>query len=61
MRLQTTDNGAPVSLWTVKEELGHRSVGQIEQTYGHLLKRPDRSEVIEYRPLGLADKAAKTA
>ncbi len=26
-----------------------------------LLKRPDRSEVIEYRPLVLADKAPKTA
>jgi integrase len=62
MRLQTLDHGAPVSLWTVKEELGHGSVTLIEQTYGHLLKQRSgqRLEAVEYRPLELT-KEEKTA
>ena len=32
MRLQTMDNGQPVSPWTVMKELGHGSLALIEQT-----------------------------
>lgn len=48
-RLQTTDHGAPVSIFTVMRELGHRSIGLIESTYGHLLDVRHRSSVVEYR------------
>ncbi len=41
-RLQTTDHGAPVSIFTVMRELGHRSIGLIETTYGHLRSRGRR-------------------
>jgi integrase len=56
MRLQTLDNGAPVSLFTVARELGHGSVALIEQTYGHLLKQRagQRLDRVEYRPLKIA-------
>ena len=30
-------------------ELGHRSIGLIESTYGHLLDVRHRSSVVEYR------------
>jgi integrase len=58
MRLQTLDHGAPVSVWTVKEELGHGSVELIEQTYGHLLKQRQgqRLSTVEYRPVKLAEE-----
>ena len=48
-RLQTTDHGAPVSIFTVMRELSHRSIGLIETTYGHLLDVRHRSSVVEYR------------
>jgi integrase len=50
VRLQTTDGGKPVSVWTVARELGHKTIGRIEDTYGHLstFLRP-RWEVVEYR------------
>jgi integrase len=48
-RLQTTDNGAPVSVFTVMRELGHRSIDLIETTYGHLLDVRHRGPVVEYR------------
>jgi integrase len=50
MRLQTTDQGAPVSPWTVKAELGHGSLTLIETTYGHLLTVRHRRDRVEYRP-----------
>ena len=34
-RLQTTDNGKQISLWTVAKELGHKNVSRVEDTYGH--------------------------
>jgi integrase len=50
MRLQATDQGAPVSPWTVKTELGHGSLALIETTYGHLLNVRHRLDRVEYRP-----------
>lgn len=61
MRLQTLDQGAPVSLWTVAKELGHGSVTMIEQTYGHLLEVRQRLPVVEYRPAVTVAKAARSA
>ena len=47
-RLQTLDNGAPTSPYTVMKELGHSSLDLIERTYGHLLNQRHRSPVLEY-------------
>ena len=48
-RLQTTDNGKQISLWTVAKELGHKTVARIEDTYGHPSHFHARGEVVEYR------------
>ena len=48
-RLQTTDNGQPISVWQVACELGHRNTAQIESTYGHLLNVRDRAPHVAYR------------
>ena len=48
-RLQTTDGGAPVSVYTVMRELGHSTLSLIEKTYGHLLDVRHRSSVVEYQ------------
>ena len=32
-RLQTTDNGKQISLWTVAKELGHKNVSRVKDTY----------------------------
>ncbi len=48
-RIQTLDHGAPVSVWTVSRELGHRSTAMVERRYGHLGRTRDRKEVLEYR------------
>jgi integrase len=48
-RLQTTDRGAAVALWTVAKELGHTGPAMIERTYGHLGEVRHRSDVVEYR------------
>lgn len=48
-RLQTTDQGAPVSPYTLMRELGHSSLKLIEDTYGHLTHTRHRSPVVEYR------------
>lgn len=61
MRLQTTDQGAPVSPWTVKAELGHGSLALIEQTYGHLLTVRHRLDRVEYRPALQVVGAGKAA
>lgn len=47
-RLQTTDNGAPVSPYTVMKELGHKNLQQIIDRYGHLLESRHRSPVVSY-------------
>lgn len=54
-RLQTTENGMPVSPYTVMRELGHKGLGLIVDTYGHLMKRPHRGEYIEYRETPVTD------
>jgi integrase len=48
-RLQTLDNGRPVSPYTVSGELGHGSLAMVERIYGHLGTVRHRSEVVEYR------------
>ena len=48
-RLQTTDNGKQVSIWTVAKELGHKTVARVEDTYGHPSHYHARGEVVEYR------------
>ena len=48
-RLQTTDSGAPVAVYTVSKEMGHASTRLVEEVYGHLGEIRHRSEVVEYR------------
>ena len=48
-RLQTTDNGKQIALWTVAKELGHKTVARIEDTYGHPSHYHARGVVVEYR------------
>lgn len=48
-RLQTTDNGKQISVWTVAKELGHKTVARVEDTYGHPSHYRPRGEVVEYR------------
>lgn len=48
-RLQTTDNGKQISLWTVAKELGHKTVARVEDTYGHPNYFRPRGEAVEFR------------
>ncbi len=48
-RLQTLDQGAPVSPYTVAKELGHGGDHLVKRIYGHLGAIRHRSEVVEYR------------
>ena len=48
-RLQTLDNGAPISPFTVARELGHGGTSLVERVYGHLGTVRHRSEHLEYR------------
>jgi integrase len=48
-RLQTTDHGAPVSIFTVSRELGHGSESLVKRIYGHLGTVRHRARVVEYR------------
>ena len=48
-RLQTLDQGAPVSIYTVGRELGHGGDSLVKRVYGHLGQVRHRSEVVEYR------------
>ena len=48
-RLQTLDEGAPVSLYTVACEMGHGGDALVKRVYGHLGKVRHRSPVVEYR------------
>lgn len=48
-RLQTLDEGAPVSTYTVARELGHESEAMVRRVYAHLGTIRHRSEVVEYR------------
>jgi len=48
-RLQTTDRGAPVSVFTVAKDLGHGGDSLVKRVYGHLGTIRHRSDVVEYR------------
>src|SRR5207247_6665846 len=48
-RLQTLDQGAPVSVFTVAKELGHGGESMVRRVYGHLGQVRHRAEVVEYR------------
>lgn len=48
-RLQTTDRGAPISLYTVQQEGGWSSDEMLQRIYGHLGTVRHRSEVVEFR------------
>jgi integrase len=48
-RLQTLDQGAPVSTYTVAKELGHGGEAMVRRVYGHLGQVRHRSDVVEYR------------
>jgi integrase len=48
-RLQTLDQGAPVSVYTVAKEMGHGGESMVRRVYGHLGEVRQRSEVVEYR------------
>jgi hypothetical protein len=48
-RLQTLDQGAPISMYTAAKELGHGGDSMVKRVYGHLGQVRDRSDVIEYR------------
>jgi integrase len=48
-RLQTLDQGAPVSVYTVATELGHGGDSMVRRVYGHLGAVRHRSKVVEYR------------
>lgn len=48
-RLQTLDQGAPVSIYTVSAELGHGSESMVRRVYGHLGQVRHRAKVVEYR------------
>jgi integrase len=48
-RLQTLDQGHPVSLYTVQRELGHGSDRLLKEVYAHLGTVRHRSDVVEYR------------
>ena len=40
-RIQTSDRGRPVALFTVARELGHHSLEMISDRYGHLHDRAE--------------------
>jgi integrase len=48
-RLQTLDNGHPVSPWTVAREMGHGGRSLVDRVYGHLGEVRHRSEHVEFR------------
>ena len=49
VRLQTLDRGEPVSVYTVRCELGHGSDDMVNKVYSHLGDVRHRSEVVEYQ------------
>jgi integrase len=49
-RLQSVDQGAPVSVFTVAREMGHGGEAMVRRVYGHLGQVRHRAEAVEYRP-----------
>jgi integrase len=60
-RIQTLDRGAPIAMYSVARELGHRSTEMIERRYGHLHDRAvlGGSDVVEYRVEHHREKVAE--
>jgi integrase len=48
-RLQTLDQGAPVSAYTVAKELGHGGESMVRRVYGHLGQVRHRAPGVQYR------------
>src|SRR5437660_2524986 len=48
-RLQTVDQGAPVSTYTVAREMGHGGEAMVRKVYGHLGQVRHGAEAVEYR------------
>jgi integrase len=48
-RLQTLDGDAPVSPYTVGQELGHGGDSLVKRVYGHLGTVRHRAKAVEYR------------
>ena len=48
-RLQTLDQGFPISTYTVARELGHSGDSLIKRVYGHLGQVRHRAEHVEFR------------
>ena len=48
-RLQTLDQGAPVSVYTVAREMGHGGESMVRRVYGYLGQVRHRAEAVEYR------------
>ena len=55
-RLQTLDEGKPVSTYTVARELGHGGDTLVRRVYGHLGQVRHRADVVEYRLDVLANR-----
>jgi integrase len=56
-RLQTLDQGHPVSVYTVARELGHGGDALVKRVYGHLGNVRHRAEHVEYRIEQHAERA----
>jgi hypothetical protein len=48
-RIQTLDGGAPVSDWTVQQEMGHSSLRMLQEVYVRIGSIRQRREHVEYR------------
>jgi hypothetical protein len=48
-RLQTIDQGTPVTTYTVAREMGHGGEAMVRKVYGHLGQVRHRAEAVEYR------------
>ena len=48
-RLQTLDNGKPISVYSVAVEMGHEDIKMVKKVYGHLGKFRYRGEEVEFR------------
>lgn len=57
-RLQTLDNGEPVAVWTVAQELGHTTTRMLEKTYARLGLVRHRAAVVEFRIRQHGDRLA---
>jgi integrase len=55
-RLQTLDDGAPVSEYTVAKEMGHGGTAMVRRVYGHLGRVRHRADAVEYRVEQFAHK-----